>query len=649
VIPVPTAHPGPAGDRAGRRVLVGFAESLAAVEAVWCLIDHGYDVVAFTRAGRRPALRHERRIRLLEVPAPEDDLAATTKAVAQLHMQVAADVVLPLDDAALVVLDELGATGPDGRAVVHAGPTGPLARLAVDKRLQLEAARAAGLSVPYTCSVEPGVAAVPAELPAGEWIVKPTLALAVIGGRLVKGSAISGRGRRLALEALRERGDAVLVQDRVPGVGGGVFGLVGLRVERVPLLGTSSSAPGPRRADGAHGRLARAVHGRASSEPRRPGVVRRAQRTHLGESGAQRTEGSPLRRVGGGRRGRRGVRYTSGPADGGGGGATPGSRDRSSRLRGPGPAPVAPRSPRRTRGATGARRLPDAAARGPRRRDLGPAPHVLQLPPRRGEGSPRRRWSDAHRRALEGRRGVRRIRVAVHVHTSWSFDGTASLGRIAAAFHRRGYDAVLLADHCQSVSPEQWPEYRAACAELSTHRLVLVPGLEYRDADNVVHLPTWGQGLPHLGDEVEVATLLADVSALGGAAILAHPGRRSAYLRFDPAWSSLLAGVEVWNRKYDGWRPSAVGTALARAWRLPGYASLDFHRRRQHFPLSTVLDVDALTEAGIVSAVLARRAEARFARTPVERWQSAAGRGVLAAVDEGRQIAASVLRVAGVV
>ena len=57
-------------------VLIGFAESLAAIESAWCLADAGYDVVAFTRAGNRPALAASRYVRVVPVPAPEDGLEA---------------------------------------------------------------------------------------------------------------------------------------------------------------------------------------------------------------------------------------------------------------------------------------------------------------------------------------------------------------------------------------------------------------------------------------------------------------------------------------------------------------------------------------------------------------------------------------------
>lgn len=60
--------------RAGHTVLLGFAESFAAIEAAWSLQRAGFQVLAFTRSGARPPLRHARGIRVDPVTAPEQDV-----------------------------------------------------------------------------------------------------------------------------------------------------------------------------------------------------------------------------------------------------------------------------------------------------------------------------------------------------------------------------------------------------------------------------------------------------------------------------------------------------------------------------------------------------------------------------------------------
>ena len=65
-------------------VLVGFAESLAAVESVWNLLDHGFEVVAFAREGRTRLIAHDRRVTVVGITAPEDDLGVSAEQVASL-------------------------------------------------------------------------------------------------------------------------------------------------------------------------------------------------------------------------------------------------------------------------------------------------------------------------------------------------------------------------------------------------------------------------------------------------------------------------------------------------------------------------------------------------------------------------------------
>ena len=96
---------------------------------------------------------------------------------------------------------------------------------------------------------------------------------------------------------------------------------------------------------------------------------------------------------------------------------------------------------------------------------------------------------------------MRRIRVAAHVHSDWSYDGRWSLERIAQVFGLLGYDAVLLAEHDRGFDAARWKALRAGCARASTERTQLVPGIEYSDPTNAVHVPVWGD-IPFLGEAV---------------------------------------------------------------------------------------------------------------------------------------------------
>jgi hypothetical protein len=215
------------------------------------------------------------------------------------------------------------------------------------------------------------------------------------------------------------------------------------------------------------------------------------------------------------------------------------------------------------------------------------------------------------------------VRIASHVHSSWSYDGEWALPDIAEAFHRRGYDVVLMAEHDRTFDQARWQEYQHACAQASRSDLLLVPGIEYEDADNVVHIPAWGPDIPFLGAGRPTIETLQAAAEHEAVALLAHPRRRDAAQRFSPSWAPLLSGVEIWNRKADGFAPARSGHALARRHGLAPFVSLDFHSPRQFFPLAMAATLDeAPSTASVVAAIRARRCTPEFLGTPAMRFLS---------------------------
>jgi len=199
------------------------------------------------------------------------------------------------------------------------------------------------------------------------------------------------------------------------------------------------------------------------------------------------------------------------------------------------------------------------------------------------------------------------VRAAAHVHSDWSYDASWPLDALAQAFARRRYDVVLMAEHDRGFDAERWQAYREACAAASG-RVLLVPGMEYEDADNVVHVAVWGEDAPYFGHGRATLETLEDARGASCIAVLAHPWRRDAFTRFRPEWAPLLSAVEIWNRHYDGVAPSREGLRLSQEHGLAPFVSLDFHTRRQFFPLAMELEVDgALTPSAVYSALAARR------------------------------------------
>jgi predicted metal-dependent phosphoesterase TrpH len=197
------------------------------------------------------------------------------------------------------------------------------------------------------------------------------------------------------------------------------------------------------------------------------------------------------------------------------------------------------------------------------------------------------------------------VRCAVHVHSNWSDDGHWRLDELAHAFSKRGYRAVMLAEHDRGWDAARWESYREACARASTPECLLVPGIEYGDADNTVHIAVWGDDTPFLGAGRPTLEILRAARSAGAVSVLAHPARRNAMDLLTPEWVALLTAVEVWNRKYDGWAPSRAGLGIARENpQLRVFAGNDFHTRRQFFPFALEIDAPDAVSTGLVFKAL---------------------------------------------
>lgn len=207
-------------------VLMGFAEALAAPEAFFSLHRAGHRVSVFAREGARgPMLSRLPLAGVHHLPAPERAAAPALAALDRIVEAVTPDVVLPLDDPGLWLIDRV--LGADRRL---AGGRGPAVAMALDKTRQIEAANDAGLTPPATLVVRaPGDLDEAAQFPA---IAKPARAVGLTpdGSRLAKGGVTYLADRAAARALARTLGDdmaPLLVQPLIRGTGEGIFGFAG--------------------------------------------------------------------------------------------------------------------------------------------------------------------------------------------------------------------------------------------------------------------------------------------------------------------------------------------------------------------------------------------------------------------------------------
>jgi hypothetical protein len=236
------------------------------------------------------------------------------------------------------------------------------------------------------------------------------------------------------------------------------------------------------------------------------------------------------------------------------------------------------------------------------------------------------------------------ILATSHVHSQWSYDGSWTLESLAASFSRRGSRVLLMTEHDRGFSTRRLEEFRAACAAASSQKILIVPGIEYSDAANRVHVLVWGP-VPFLGEGLSTSEMLDAVHDAGGLAVLAHPTRREAWKSFEPRWASRLLGIEAWNRKYDGWAPSRTAPGLLNDAGAVPFVGLDFHTRRQSFPLAMALELEGpVNEANVLDCLRARRCEARAFGLPLAQNLVRRALPVLGFAERSRKAAASLVR-----
>jgi hypothetical protein len=236
------------------------------------------------------------------------------------------------------------------------------------------------------------------------------------------------------------------------------------------------------------------------------------------------------------------------------------------------------------------------------------------------------------------------VAVACHVHSEWSYDGKWSLPALAREFRRRGYRAVMMTEHDRGFTEERWTDYQAACAAASSEEMLLVPGIEYSDPTNVVHILVWGCST-FLGEGLSTAALLSAVREHGAIAVLAHPSRLEAWRRFDPAWAGRLLGIELWNRKTDGWAPSKSAAKLLSRTGISSFVGLDFHARNQFFPMAMKVRIsNAFSGNSIVESLRIKAFSATAFGRPVDSLSHGFHAPSLEVAEFFRRRAASVYR-----
>ena len=194
-----------------------------------------------------------------------------------------------------------------------------------------------------------------------------------------------------------------------------------------------------------------------------------------------------------------------------------------------------------------------------------------------------------------------RIRGAIHMHSTFSHDGTLTMGELAMLYRRNGYQFIAITEHAEDIDDRSAKRLLDQCREHSRDGLCVIPGSEFSCGE--FHI--LGIGAVTEDRQADAIAAAETIHRRGGVAVLAHPKRFG--WKCPEEILRAVDAVEIWNVGYDGkLLPSARAAdayaAMKRAQSsLLAVAGHDLHRMASFYDVALVMDVDEPTSAAILS------------------------------------------------
>jgi PHP domain len=138
------------------------------------------------------------------------------------------------------------------------------------------------------------------------------------------------------------------------------------------------------------------------------------------------------------------------------------------------------------------------------------------------------------------------MKVMIHAHTNFSGDGELSPQALADVARSKGFDAVLVSDHFESLKPAKFAALVDECRRVTN--CLMVPG--YERSFRGFHI--LALGVDQWFDDRPFPAWAGRIRSAGGLVAVAHPSRYNHDIPSDIL--NCCDAVEVWNSKfaYDG-------------------------------------------------------------------------------------------------
>ena len=189
------------------------------------------------------------------------------------------------------------------------------------------------------------------------------------------------------------------------------------------------------------------------------------------------------------------------------------------------------------------------------------------------------------------------MKVMVHTHTTFSSDGELHPQVLADLARSRGFNAVLVTDHFESLGPQRFDELIRICHQITN--CLMIPG--YERSFRGYHV--LALGIEEWFNDSDVRRWADNVQRAGGMTAIAHPCRYKHDIPADIL--NACEAVEVWNSKfgYDGeLGPNPRAYRLLGRTRYP-LCSQDLHGVRHASPVGIEINRTCSTGREILDCI----------------------------------------------
>lgn len=197
---------------------------------------------------------------------------------------------------------------------------------------------------------------------------------------------------------------------------------------------------------------------------------------------------------------------------------------------------------------------------------------------------------------------TQKFRGLIHIHTTYSYDGTLSLPDFANLVRNR-YDFILLTEHAEDFDDKKMHAFVSECANASDGSFLVIPGLEFNLGDQIHIL---GVGIEKYINETNPEELIRKIHKNNGLAILAHT---VVYKNISYAPLKDVDLIEIWNPRYgEMLAPSIKSLKILHEFRKMkktyiASGGLDLHNLEDLVPLYQVVFSTRLTQKDIIDSL----------------------------------------------